>query len=126
LIEDFSFILALKRDLETIKLLRSDLERKNDELEKLRALYDAMTVQHKSFLAEREREKTRLASNIHNKYLVFLFNSILCLVMGNKPYQPDRFTQVLTPIETIQQENEQLKHLVNQFKEEQNTFIYFF
>ncbi len=46
--------------------------------------------------------------------------------MGNKPYQPDRFTQVLTPIETIQQENEQLKHLVNQFKEEQNTFIYFF
>jgi hypothetical protein len=74
LIEDFSFILALKRDLETIKLLRSDLERKNDELEKLRALYDAMTVQHKSFLAEREREKTRLASNIHTKHLAFSFN----------------------------------------------------
>jgi hypothetical protein len=33
--------------------------------------------------------------------------------MGNKPYQPDRFTQVLTPIETLQEENEQLKHLVN-------------
>ena len=54
-------ILALKRDLDTIKLLRSDLERKNDELEKLRALYDAVNVQHKSILAEREREKTRLA-----------------------------------------------------------------
>lgn len=33
--------------------------------------------------------------------------------MGNKPYQPDRFTQVLSPVETIQAENEQLKHLVN-------------
>jgi len=50
--------------LETIKLLRIDLERKNDELEKLRALYDAVNVQHKSLLAEREREKTRLASKI--------------------------------------------------------------
>jgi hypothetical protein len=58
------FCLALKRDLETIKLLRIDLERKNDELEKLRALYDAVNVQHKSLLAEREREKTRLASKI--------------------------------------------------------------
>jgi ribosomal protein L16 Arg81 hydroxylase len=86
--------LALKRDLETIKLLRTDLERKNDELEKLRALYDAVTVQHKSLLAEREREKTRL-------------------VMGNKPYQPDRFTQVLSSNEAIHTENEQLKHLVN-------------
>jgi hypothetical protein len=80
--------------LETIKLLRTDLERKNDELEKLRALYDAVTVQHKSLVAEREREKTRLA-------------------MGNKPYQPDRFTQVLSPTESIHAENQQLKHLVN-------------
>ena len=55
-------LLALKRDLETIKQLRNDLERKNDELEKLRALYDAVTVQHKSLIAERERERTRLAS----------------------------------------------------------------
>ena len=59
------FVLALKRDLETIRLLRADLERKNDELEKLRALYDATTVQHKSLLAERDREKTRLASTNH-------------------------------------------------------------
>ena len=55
----------MKRDLETIRLLRTDLERKNDELEKLRALYDAVTVQHKSLLAERDREKTRLASQDH-------------------------------------------------------------
>ncbi|CAM4758915.1 unnamed protein product [Rotaria magnacalcarata] len=89
---------SLKRDLETIKLLRTDLERKNDELEKLRALYDAATVQHKSLLAEREREKTRLA------------------IMGNKPYQPDRFTQVLSPIETVHEENEQLKHLVEKLE----------
>lgn len=60
-----TFVLALKRDLETIRLLRADLERKNDELEKLRALYDAVTVQHKSLLAERDREKTRLASADH-------------------------------------------------------------
>jgi hypothetical protein len=33
--------------------------------------------------------------------------------MGNKPYQPDRFTQVLSPIEAVHAENEQLKHLVN-------------
>jgi hypothetical protein len=33
--------------------------------------------------------------------------------MGNKPYQPDRFTQVLSSTETIHAENEQLKHLVN-------------
>ena len=57
------WVSALKRDLETIKLLRTDLERKNDELDKLRALYDAVNVQHKSLLAEREREKTRLAGN---------------------------------------------------------------
>jgi hypothetical protein len=105
--------LALKRDLETIKLLRTDLERKNDELEKLRALYDAVNVQHKSLLAEREREKTRLASkqiSIHLKTLVLKFEN---LVMGNKPYQPDRFTQVLSPIESVHAENQQLKHLVN-------------
>ncbi|CAF0856308.1 unnamed protein product [Adineta steineri] len=89
---------SLKRDLETIKLLRTDLERKNDELEKLRALYDAVNVQHKSLLAEREREKTRLA------------------IMGNKPYQPDRFTQVLSPVETVHAENEQLKHLVEKLE----------
>ncbi|CAF1014974.1 unnamed protein product [Rotaria sp. Silwood1] len=89
---------SLKRDLETIKLLRSDLERKNDELEKLRALYDAVTVQHKSLLAEREREKTRLA------------------IMGNKPYQPDRFTQVLSSVDTVRAENEQLKHLVEKLE----------
>ena len=35
--------------------------------------------------------------------------------MSNKPYQPDRFTQNLTPIETLQEENQQLKHLVNRF-----------
>ncbi len=95
--------LALKRDLETIKLLRTDLERKNDELEKLRALYDAVNVQHKSLLTEREREKTRL-------------------IMGNKPYQPDRFTQILTPIETLHEENEQLKHLVNFITKTKNYF----
>ncbi len=67
---------ALKRDLETIKLLRSDLERKNDELEKLRALYDAVTVQHKSLLAEREREKTRLASNRHTTHIYIFFDGI--------------------------------------------------
>jgi hypothetical protein len=108
-----SLFLALKRDLETIKLLRTDLERKNDELEKLRALYDAVNVQHKSFLAEREREKTRLASKqifIHLKKLFLKFEN---LVMGNKPYQPDRFTQVLSPIESVHAENQQLKHLVN-------------
>lgn len=38
---------------------------------------------------------------------------ILHLVMSSKPYQPDRFTQNLTPIETLQEENQQLKHLVN-------------
>jgi hypothetical protein len=42
--------------------------------------------------------------------------------MGNKPYQPDRFTQVLTPIETLQEENEQLKHLVNP-KNQSDNFI---
>jgi len=41
--------------------LRTDIERKNDELEKLRALYDAVNVQHKSLIAERDREKNRLA-----------------------------------------------------------------
>ena len=96
--------------METIKLLRTDLERKNDELEKLRALYDAVNVQHKSLLAEREREKTRLASKISS---IILFGFIVYLVMGNKPYQPDRFTQVLSPVEAINAENEQLKHLVN-------------
>ncbi|CAF1380955.1 unnamed protein product [Adineta ricciae] len=89
---------SLKRDLDTIKLLRSDLERKNDELEKLRALYDAVNVQHKSILAEREREKTRLA------------------IMGSKPYQPDRFTQVLSPVEVVHSENQQLKHLVEKLE----------
>ncbi|UJR30253.1 hypothetical protein I4U23_017791 [Adineta vaga] len=89
---------SLKRDLETIKLLRTDLERKNDELEKLRALYDAINVQQKSLLAEREREKTRLA------------------IMGNKPYQPDRFTQVLAPAEIVHAENHQLKHLVEKLE----------
>ncbi|CAF1155921.1 unnamed protein product [Rotaria sordida] len=89
---------SLKRDLETIKLLRSDIERKNDELEKLRALYDAVNVQHKSLLAEREREKTRLA------------------IMGSKPYQPDRFTQTLSSVETVHAENEQLKHLVEKLE----------
>lgn len=33
--------------------------------------------------------------------------------MGSKPYQPDRFAQVLSPAETLHEENEQLKHLVN-------------
>jgi hypothetical protein len=32
--------------------------------------------------------------------------------MGNKPYQPDRFTQVLSPVEAVNAENERLKHLV--------------
>ena len=105
-------VLALKRDLETIKLLRTDLERKNDQLEKLRALYDAVTVQHKSLVAEREREKTRLAS----KSVLPRFScSVLSfdLVMGNKTYQPDRFTHMSTPIDTIHEENQQLKQLVN-------------
>lgn len=57
----------MKRDLETIKLLRTDIERKNDELEKLRALYDAVNVQHKSLIAERDREKNRLASKHFRK-----------------------------------------------------------
>lgn len=68
-----SIFLALKRDLETIKLLRTDLERKNDELDKLRALYDAVTVQHKSLLAEREREKTRLAGKIMDLNINILY-----------------------------------------------------
>jgi len=33
--------------------------------------------------------------------------------MGNKPYQPDRFTQVLPPVEAVNADNERLKHLVN-------------
>jgi hypothetical protein len=104
--------------LETIKLLRLDLERKNDELEKLRALYDAVTVQHKSLLAEREREKTRLASEstsmadrIHIR-LSPPFTRVFP-VTATKPYQPDRFTQVLSPVETVHAENEQLKYLVS-------------
>lgn len=32
--------------------------------------------------------------------------------MGSKPYQPDRFTQMSTPIETVHEENQQLKQLV--------------
>lgn len=113
--EILRMILALKRDLETIKLLRTDLERKNDQLEKLRALYDAVTVQHKSLIAEREREKTRLASKsilVHCSHNFLFFNS----VTGNKPYQPDRFTHMSTPIETIHEENQQLKQLVNRFE----------
>ena len=104
--------------METIKLLRLDLERKNDELEKLRALYDAVTVQHKSLLAEREREKTRLASestSIADRIHIRLSPSFTRVfsVTTNKPYQPDRFTQVLSPVETVHAENEQLKYLVS-------------
>ena len=34
------------------------------------------------------------------------------IVLGNKRYQPDRFIQPNEPIDVIQAENEQLKHLV--------------
>ncbi|CAF1321010.1 unnamed protein product, partial [Didymodactylos carnosus] len=91
---------STKRDLETIKLLRSDLERKNEELDKLRALYDAVCVQHKSLIAERDREKTRQA------------------VLGNKPYSASRFIEAITPVELIQSENEDLKHLVKKLEHE--------
>jgi hypothetical protein len=36
--------------------------------------------------------------------------------MGNKPYQPDRFTQVLSSTEALHAENEQLKHLVEKLE----------
>ena len=42
-----------------------------------------------------------------------MMSVVLCSVMGNKPYQPDRFTQVLAPAEILHAENEQLKHLVS-------------
>lgn len=88
--------ISLKRDVETMKSLRDELQKKNSQLDKLRALYDAVNVQHKSLLAEREREKSRSTT---------------------KTYQPDRFIQSAEPIEVLREENSQLKHLLEKLEE---------
>ena len=37
--------------------------------------------------------------------------------MGNKTYQPDRFSHMSIPVETVHEENQQLKQQVNTMQE---------
>ena len=81
---------SLKRDIETMKILRADLQKKTDQLDKLRALYDAVNVQHKSLLAEREREKSRAASKSKHYFCLCFFFTFACFVSSRTKTVPTR------------------------------------